>query len=66
MSLRESLKIRFAVVPTGLQFVICLISRHLRGGLKAIVPAGTEFLEAPLNLESNTDQHNILRLHDGL
>ena len=68
----EPLKIRFAVVPTGLQFIIDLISR-LRslarrsrtvalaamarrrlgggvsyGGLKAIVPAGTEFLEAPL------------------
>ncbi len=46
---REPPKIRFAVVPTGLQFVIGLISRLRRGygGLKAIVPAGTEFLEAP-------------------
>ncbi len=46
--LRKPLKIRFAVVPAGLQFIIGLISRHFRGGLKAIVPAGTEFLEAPL------------------
>ncbi len=44
--IREPLKIRFAVVPAEPQFVIGLISRHLRGGLKAIVPAGTEFLEA--------------------
>ena len=39
---------RLAVVPTGLELVIGLISRHLRGGLKAIVPDGTESLELPI------------------
>jgi hypothetical protein len=32
---------------TGLRFVFCSISQHYRAGLKASVPAGTEFLEVP-------------------